>query len=244
MRVLICDKDSDVRERLQRMVMDAGLQPIGRTDSVEKAIMSISMHRPEIVLMDVTMPQALQLLSYVKEKVAFSPAMIFMGSEHMCTLEVLKSGASDYLVKPLNRMDVLDSLHKVGKLNAAQQVCLSKKPTSMMDNERQYIAARTHRGMELIALADVYYFTADQKYVKVRHKNGIVLIDESLKDLEEEFGHRMFRIHRNALINLDYLELLEIVDSGQYQVRFRGASETLMVSRRHLPTLREKIHSI
>ena len=114
----------------------------------------------------------------------------------------------------------------------------------LAQSNRQHIAARTHRGVELIALQDIYYFTADQKYVQIRHKGGTVLIDETLKELEQEFGDAFFRIHRNALINVNYLEMLEAIDQGQYQVCFKGLSDKLAISRRHLPLLRDKIQSM
>ena len=85
---------------------------------------------------------------------------------------------------------------------------------------------------------------ADQKYVTVRHKNGSVLIDETLKDLEHEFGDAFIRIHRNALVSVHFLEGLEVVNSGQYQVRCRELDERLAVSRRHLPGLRERLHRL
>ena len=69
--------------------------------------------------------------------------------------------------------------------------------------------------------------------------DGIVLIDETLKGLEEEFDDRLFRVHRNAIINLDFLDFLETIEGGRYRVRFKGTDETLAVSRRHLPALRK-----
>ncbi|MBO6225574.1 MAG: LytTR family transcriptional regulator, partial [Psychrobacter sp.] len=55
---------------------------------------------------------------------------------------------------------------------------------------------------------------------------------------------RLFRVHRNAIINLSFLDFLETLDAGQYQIRFKGIAETLAVSRRHLPALRDKIQSM
>ena len=78
----------------------------------------------------------------------------------------------------------------------------------------------------------------------MRHKHGSVLIDETLKDLEQEFSDKFIRIHRNALISLDYLDGLEMVASGQYQVRCRELDEKLAVSRRHLPSLRERMQNL
>ncbi|MFX5522612.1 LytTR family DNA-binding domain-containing protein, partial [Acinetobacter baumannii] len=77
-------------------------------------------------------------------------------------------------------------------------------------------------GVELIPVENIYYFLADQKYVTVRHKNGSVLIDETLKELETEFADQFIRIHRNALVAVVYLDGLELISSGQYQVRLRG----------------------
>lgn len=110
--------------------------------------------------------------------------------------------------------------------------------------KRQHIVAKTYRGVELVPVENIYYFLADQKYVTVRHKNGSVLIDETLKDLENEFGDKFIRIHRNALVSVDFLDGLEVIGSGQYQVRCRELNERLAVSRRHLPSLRERIQKI
>ena len=47
---------------------------------------------------------------------------------------------------------------------------------------------------------------------------------------------------KNALLAIPYLEGIEMVATGQYQVRFRGIDERLAVSRRHLPLLKDKMH--
>lgn len=78
----------------------------------------------------------------------------------------------------------------------------------------------------------------------MRHKNGSVLIDETLKELELEFQNRFIRIHRNALVSVDYLDGLEVISSGQYQVRCREVNERLAVSRRHLPYLRDRMQKM
>jgi two-component system response regulator AlgR len=98
--------------------------------------------------------------------------------------------------------------------------------------------------MELIPISDVYYFLADQKYITVRHSRGEILIDETLKDLEEEFGSRFLRVHRNALLAPQFLDGLETNATGQTFVRFKDIEERLLVSRRHLSHLREIMQSL
>lgn len=124
-------------------------------------------------------------------------------------------------------------LHRVGESNS------NKLPA----NENMKVSP-TFLDSFIELLLEQGYEIIDQKYVKVRHKDGIVLIDETLKELEQEFEDRLFRVHRNAIINLSFLDFLETLDAGQYQIRFKGIDETLAVSRRHLPALRDKIQSM
>lgn len=244
MQVIICDSELAVRKHLAGLVEGLGHEVTAQLERLDEIIPEIKVCQPDVVLLSAHAPNVHEFYQVLTHEFHNPPALIFSGLDDITsTLTALKSGAVDYLLIPVNQPDLQVALEKACRLNAAQQTALNIKEGKTA-RPRQYIAARTHRGVELISLADVYYFTADQKYVKVRHKGGVVLIDETLKDLEQEFEGVMFRIHRNALINLDYLDLLETVDSGQYQVRFRGMSETLAVSRRHLPMLREKIQNI
>ena len=109
---------------------------------------------------------------------------------------------------------------------------------------RTHISAKTRRGIELIPLTGVKFFQADHKYVTVRHEGGEVLIDDTLRDLECEFGDKVVRIHRNALIMTDHLEGLERDHSGHYQVRMRGVVDRLDVSRRHVSGLRRLLQML
>lgn len=244
MNILICETEPSLSKHLTTLSKSLGHEVIEQTSHLDEAYKLTLRHHPEVVLINAHLSHLDEFSNKLIKELKNPPALIFFGlDDSHLILNALKNGASDYLLIPVNEHNIKNALDKCCRINAAQQFSLNAKAGKNC-RTRQYIAARTHRGVELISLADVYYFTADQKYVKVRHKGGVVLIDETLKDLEEEFDGMMFRIHRNALINLDYLDLLETVDSGQYQVRFRGMTEKLSVSRRHLPMLREKIHSI
>lgn len=211
----------------------------------QEAIVAVKDQQPDIILLDIRMPE-MDGVRCAQElnKLEHPPAIIFVTAYDHYAIAALKANAIGYLLKPANKDELLEALSKAKKLNAAQLNEIRKLEESTAQPVREHIAARTHRGVELVKLTDIYYFTADQKYVKVRHKDGIILIDETLKELEQEFGDRLFRVHRNAIINLSFLDYLEVLEAGQYQVRFKGIDETLAVSRRHLPMLREKIQSM
>lgn len=246
MRIVVCDDEPLARERLVRILQDEKHEVVAQAMTGMEAIAAVKQYQPDVILLDIRMPEmdgirCAQALNELENP----PAIIFVTAYDHYAITAFKANAIGYLLKPAHKDELIEALAKTKSLNAAQINELRKleDPTAR-PVRRQHIAARTHRGVELIPLSDIYYFTADQKYVKVRHKEGTVLIDETLKELETEFADELFRVHRNALINLDYLDLLEAVDSGQYQVRFKGLDEALAVSRRHLPVLRDKIQNM
>lgn len=245
MRIVVCDDEPLARERLVRIIKEAGHDVVAQAMTGVEAIKAVKEHQPDVILLDIRMPE-MDGVRCAKElnELEQPPAIVFVTAYDHYAIAAFQAHAIGYLLKPANKEELLDVLEKATTLNTAQLNEIRKLEDPTAKPVRQHIAARTHRGVELISLNDIYYFTADQKYVKVRHKKGVVLIDDTLKELEQEFQKELFRIHRNALINLNYLDLLETVDSGQYQVRFKDINETLAVSRRHLPVLREKIQNM
>lgn len=244
MHIIVGDKEPAVRKYLSDMAKHLGHHVVLETNQLADIITAIKAGHVEVVLLNAHSYDIAQFHRTLTEQFDYPPALIYSGLDDAHTiLNALKAGATSYLPIPVKESDLQHAIDKASRPNFAQYNHIAQKQ-GKKHCPRQYITARTHRGLELLALADIYYFTADQKYVKVRHKNSLVLIDETLKELEQEFEGTMFRIHRNALVNLDYVELLEVVDGGQYRICFHDLEEKLAVSRRHLPALREKLHNI
>ena len=82
---------------------------------------------------------------------------------------------------------------------------------------------------------------AEQKYTTVRHVGGEDLVEDSLRQLETEFGSRFLRVHRGALVNRDFLEAIERREDGGYEARVRGLDEPLPVSRRLAGELKTRL---
>ena len=245
MDILICDDEPLAVERLSRLVSQLGHEVIATAQHGKQALELVQQFEPDVILLDIQMPEmdgltCAQHLSQMNPM----PAVVFCTAYDEHALKAIQSQAKGYLLKPIAKSELETVLENVTKLTQAQMSNLEQKEIMDAKVQRQQIAAKTYRGLELIPIENIYYFLADQKYVTVRHKNGSVLIDETLKDLEQEFADRFIRIHRNALISLDYLDGFELVSSGQYQVRCRELDEKLAVSRRHLPLLRERMQNL
>jgi len=103
---------------------------------------------------------------------------------------------------------------------------------------RQHLCARMRGSLRLIPVADIRYLQAEEKYVVVHHARGQDLVEDSLKTLEDEFGTRFVRIHRNCLVARD--QLLELRrHQGGLQAVLRDEPQLLEVSRRCAPQLRQ-----
>jgi len=246
MKVLICDDEPLAVERLSRLVSKMGHEVVATAHHGQEALEQARRHQPDVILLDIQMPGmnglvCAEQLSQLNPR----PAIVFCTAYDQHALEAFKSQAQAYLLKPIDPVELEQALNQLTQLTQAQLNALPN-PELLQDlkTQRHQIAAKTYRGVELIPVENIYYFLADQKYVTVRHKNGSVLIDETLKELETEFADQFIRIHRNALVAVAYLDGLELISSGQYQVRLRGLDERLSVSRRHLSTLRERIHQL
>lgn len=250
MDIVICDDEALACERLVRMVTQLGHRVVAQANNGKQAIVAVEKFRPDVILLDIRMPEMNGLDCAVQlSQLDTPPAIVFCTAFDQYAIDAFKTHAMAYLLKPIPLDDLQYALNKATRLNQAQLQALPLQSrdlnsTVSQNTARHNIVARTHRGVELIPIEDIYYFFADQKYVTVRHKHGQVLIDETLKELENEFTADFIRIHRNALIALKYLEGLEMLANGQYQVRCREIDEKLLISRRHLPHIKERMQKL
>ena len=249
MNVLIVDDEPLARERLIRMVGELEgyrvLEP--SASNGEEALALIDSLRPDVVLLDIRMPglDGLQVAARLCERDA-PPAVIFCTAHDEFALEAFDVSAVGYLVKPVRPEALAAALKKAERPNRVQLAALTRP--AMPGNgagPRSHISARTRKGIELIPLEQVIFFIADHKYVTLRHEGGEVLLDEPLKALEDEFGERFVRIHRNALVARERIERLQRTPLGHFQLYLKGLGpDALTVSRRQVAGVRKLMHSL
>ncbi len=244
MDIVVVDDESLARQRLLRMLADEpGYRVVAEAANTEQALAAVLREDPDIVLLDIHMPgesglQAARQLAAMED----APAVIFCTAYDQHALDAFGVNAVDYLLKPVRKPQLLAALAKARSPNKAQRQALHGQPLPAAG--REHISARSRGGVELIPLQQIYYFAADQKYVTVFHAQGETLIDESLKELETEFGQRFVRIHRNALVPVKRIEAMEKGSGGQYYLRLVGTELQPQVSRRHVSRLRELLNRL
>lgn len=247
MNVLIVDDEKLARDRLARLLEKAGEYPvIGEASDGASAIRQVEALQPDVVLLDIRMPgmDGLEVARHLM-KLDKPPAIIFCTAYGEHALEAFETHAVGYLLKPVALDKLQDALAAAARLNRAQLARLANTPATTSapagPPARQHISARTRHGLELVPIGDVRCFIADHKYVTVYHTRGELLIDDTLKELEEEFGDRFVRVHRNALISLAHVEGMERVPPGHYCIRLQGTTMRPVISRRNVTELRNQL---
>lgn len=245
-KVLLVDDEHLARERLRRMIAKVeGFELVGEAGNGEQAINLANEHLPDLVLMDVRMPgmDGLAAAQYLSE---FDPppAVIFCTAYDDYAVEAFSSEAVGYLLKPVKQDDLEQALHRAKRINKAQLEELQQSTDLPNDEARAHIVSKTRRGVDLVPLEKVRLFQADHKYVTAYHVDGESLMDETLKDLEEEYAGRFVRIHRNALISISHIEGIERNTDGQYFVRLAELDIRPQVSRRHVAPLKKLLEQL
>lgn len=245
MNVLIVDDEPLVRKRLRHLIgqIDNFVVLEHEASNGQDAIDLCAQHHPDIILMDIRMPvmsglEAARYISSMDEP----PAIIFCTAYDNHALEAFDAQAANYLLKPICQEALNQALQRARKLNRLQLASLNDHQPK--NEENSHIAAKTLRGIELVPLNDVLYFMADNKYVTVHHRHGEVLIDDSLKTLEENYNQHFIRIHRNALVRRNAIESLSRDEKGHFFIHLKEVSEPLAISRRHVSLIKKIMQSL
>jgi two-component system, LytTR family, response regulator AlgR len=236
LRVLIVDDEAPARERLRSLLAELDqADVVGEAANGEQAVQRTVELVPDVVLLDVRMPgidgiEAARHMNALEQP----PAVIFTTAFDEYAMKAFEAQAVGYLLKPIRKEKLAAALAHANRLTRPQLQTLGNEAA------RSHIAARHRDGLRLIPVDEVQFFFAEQKYTTVRHLKGEDLIEDSLRALEDELGSAFVRIHRNALVNVRYLEGIERNGDGQYCVRLRGCEAPLQVSRRMASELRER----
>jgi len=247
MKVLIVDDEQPARERLRQLVDDGGqYEIIAEAANGEEAVSMAAAHHPDIVLLDIRMPgvDGIETAHHLNTMEA-PPAVIFTTAYDEYAIEAFEARAIGYVLKPVRRERLERALEQAARITG--QMLRQLTAESKLKSCRRHVCTREHGELRLIPVADIHFFNADQKYVSVCHSEGVSLIDESLKTLEEEFGDDFVRIHRGALVAVAHIDRLEKLADGRTRVILRDTqppdsdSDVLTISRRHLANVRRRL---
>lgn len=229
MRVLIVDDEPLARARLASLLKECeDVEVVGSVADGEAALAVLSEAQPDLLLLDINMPglDGKGLAARLANRTR--PQIVFCTAYEAHAVHAFDLGAADYLLKPVRVERLRDALKRVRQRLDGQP----REPTG-------WLHARVRGEPVRMALDEVVCLLAEEKYVIAHRSGDQLLLDESLRQLEETYPDQLIRLHRNCLVPAHRLIGLKTLADGRVLARLAGTDFSPEVSRRNLPTLRK-----
>lgn len=230
LKALVVDDEDLARSRLCRLLAKLEVDVVDECVNGEEAVLAAAKGFADVIFLDIEMPLK-NGLDAAAEIGALdnAPAIIFCTAYDQYALHAFKTSASAYLLKPVNEAAIAEALDKVKCINSVQLSTLLNS----------YSAAPSltvrHRGeARKIPATSFVGFQAIDKHTHASLVDGEKLvIDYTLKQLEELVPDLVLRIHRSVLVIKAEMVRLYKDDSGSMMLELSDGS-CFSVSRRHL----------
>lgn len=229
MRVLIVDDEPLARARLDAMLKEcADVDVVGSVGDGEAALAALSEKQPDLLLLDINMPGLDGKTLAARLANRTRPQVVFCTAYEAHAVHAFDLGAADYLLKPVRAERLRDALRRVRQRLEAHP----REPVG-------WLHARVRGEPVRIALDEVICLLAEEKYVVAHRAGDQLLLDDSLRQLEETYPDHLIRLHRNCLVPANRLVGLKTLADGRVLARLAGTDFSPEVSRRNLPALRK-----
>jgi two-component system, LytTR family, response regulator len=237
LRVLVVDDEPLARRNLSLLLQrDPDVTEIAECSSGTEAITALRHSHPDLVFLDVQMPECdgfdvLELLG------SDAPAtIIFVTAYDSYALRAFEAGALDYLLKPFDDARFQRSLARA-KDRITRNGSVPPRPL-------EKLLVRTIGQVVFVNVADIDWIEAADYYACLHINNATQLLRRTLSDLERDLAANQFvRIHRSIIVNLERVRALELDKEGEYQVVLNSGAR-LRLSRRFRKPLQDRLKSL
>ena len=233
-RVLVVDDEPLARCNVTVLLeRDPDIESIGECGSGIEAIESIKSSKPDLVFLDVQMPECggfdvLEMLG-----TDLPPAIIFVTAHEEYALRAFEAGALDYLLKPFDDARFVRALARAKDKIARDLPQRPARPGRLVIKEQGQVL--------FLDIADVDWVEAAGYYACLHVGSATHVIRRALHELERDLGEEGFaRIHRSIIVNLDRVRGLELQVGGEYEVALKTGAR-LRLSRRFKRGLEDRL---
>lgn len=229
MRALIIDDERLARVELRRLLTQhPEIEIAGEARHAEEALKLARELSPDLLFLDIQMPgmTGFDLL----ERLEDIPQVIFTTAYDEYALKAFEVNALDYVMKPIAPERLAAALARV-----RPRATVTDHPAPRL----QQVFVRDGERCWIVRLPDIYLLESEGNYARVYFRNERPLIRRSLNALEAQLDPAMFfRAGRNAILNLKWIERMDLAASGGIVATLRGG-RSVEISRRQSARLRE-----
>lgn len=242
-KLIIADDEPAAREGLQALLQtDTEIELVSLCNNGLEAIEAIETHKPDIVLLDVQMPEVngFDVLRSISSPL---PQIIFITAYDKYAIEAFSYHALDYLLKPFSDERFYESVARAKEMvKQRHTTSLSLKmmeflrhnteaEATLVGNEKtthvlQKLVVKDSGKIILIPWEDIAYIKADDYVVRIQYLNKVTVVRESLKKLETILPpDRFMRTHKSFVVNLTKILEIENDLSGGLLIKLIDKSE-------------------
>ncbi len=244
---LIVDDEPLAREKIRRLLRNENdFEIIGEAVSGEEAVEMIQAEKPDLVFLDIQMPEmnGFEVIKAIKN--GAMPAVIFVTAYDKYAIKAFEVHALDYLLKPFDYDRLKSALTRVREqLETKSYGEIDEKLISLLSDlkaEKDYpqrLVLKTAGRVFFIKTSDIDWIEAAGNYVKLHIGKDAHLLRETMNNTEAKLNPEKFlRIHRSSLVNIDRIKELNPLFNGDYLVILQDNTE-LTLSRNYHDRLRE-----
>jgi len=252
MKAVVAEDEALLRGELVSLLRDTwpGLEIIACEDGAA-AVEAIDEHHPDVAFLDIRMPGLTGLeVAAAAAEASPSTQVVFVTAYNQYAIDAFDRGAVDYLLKPISRERLAETVKRVkaraaaGGADPAALAALVDKLRDKLPAESRkpplaWITANVGKETRLILVDDIAYFQADNKYTVVMTADGEALIRKTIRELLDELDPVVFKqIHRSTIVNMRAIAAVTRDESGRGTIRLKSRKETLPVSLTFMPIFR------
>jgi two-component system LytT family response regulator len=232
-RTLVVDDEPLARSNLSVLLrFDPEIEIVGECGSGSEALAQIRQAKPDLVFLDVQMPECdgfdvLELLG-----MALPPAVVFVTAYDQYALRAFEAGALDYLLKPFD-----DARFDRALTRAKERITQSRQ----LPGKSERLVIKGTRQVLFIKITDVDWIEAADYYACLHVGTKTHFLRRRMAELEQELDGDVFcRIHRSSIVNLDRVQRLDLNEDGEYGVLLDNGTR-LRLSRRYRKQLQSRL---
>ena len=244
-RTLIVDDESLAREKIRNFLLrDPQIEVIGECANGPDAIVAIQQSVPDLLMLDIQMPQmdGFSVLEAVSDNVL--PHVIFVTAYDQYALRAFEFHALDYLLKPFDwerfEQTLLRAKDQVFKERSSQFNQGIQTLLEQLKERPRYLdrlVIKSTGRVFLLKTDEIDWIEAEGNYARLHVGKESHLLRETISALDSQLDPKAFlRIHRSTIVNLNRVRELQSWFHGEFQVILRDGTQ-LLLSR----TYREKL---
>jgi two-component system LytT family response regulator len=239
--VYIAEDEPLARDVLRDAIYaDARLRLVGEAGDGATALEQIDRLRPDVVFMDIQMPELTGL--EVLRRLSCMPEIVFTTAYDQYAVTAFELNAVDYLLKPFTRARFDAAVARLLESPAAPREIMEtalSQAAQRAPGRLERILVRDRGRIFPLSLGEIEYLKADSKYTAIAARGQTFLVRIGISELEAQLDPaRFIRIHRSALVNLDFVDSMRADDQSLLVIQMRDGT-VLTASREASKVLRE-----